>query len=79
MYYFTSNESIVSNFFKNCGKNMSLLIKDSKVWEKYEHMWNVNKTKLSIKFFSKPIYEQKYLKPKVREFDGVIKTNDTMM
>ena len=42
-------------------------------------MWNVNKTKLSIKFFSKPIYEQKYLKPKVREFDGVINTNDTMM
>ena len=58
---------------------MSLLIKDGKVWGKYEHMWNVNKTKLSIKFFSKPIYEQKYLKSKVREFDGVIKTNDTMM
>ena len=79
MYYFTSNESIVSKFFKNCGENMSLLIKDGKVWEKYEHMWNVNKTKLIIKFFSKPIYEQKYLKSKVREFDGVIKTNDTMM
>ena len=34
MYYLTSNESIVSNFFKNYGKNMSLLIKDGKVWEK---------------------------------------------
>ena len=33
------------------------------------------KKKLSIKFHSKPIYEQKYLKTKVREFDGVIKTN----
>ena len=31
--------------------------------------------KLGIKFHSKPIYEQKYLKAKVREFDGVIKTN----
>ena len=33
------------------------------------------KNKLSIKFHSKPIYDQKYLKAKVREFDGVIKTN----
>ena len=33
------------------------------------------KIKLGIKFHSKPIYEQKYSKAKVREFDGVIKTN----
>ena len=33
------------------------------------------KNKLSIKFHSKPVYEQKYLKAKVREFDGVIETN----
>ena len=33
------------------------------------------KNKLGIKFHSEPIYEQKYLKAKVREFDGVIKTN----
>ena len=31
--------------------------------------------KLNIKFHSEPIYEQKYLKAKVREFGGVIKTN----
>ena len=33
------------------------------------------KNKLSIKFHRKPIYDQRYLKAKVREFDGVIKTN----
>ena len=33
------------------------------------------KNKLSIKFHSKPIYDQTYLKAKVREFDGVIKRN----
>ena len=32
------------------------------------------KDKLGIKFHSKPVYEQKYLKAKGREFDGVIKT-----
>ena len=33
------------------------------------------KNKLGIKFHSEPIYENKYLKAKVREFDGSIKTN----
>ena len=33
------------------------------------------KDKLSIIFHSKPVYEYIYLKAKVREFDGVIKTN----
>ena len=54
---------------------MSFLIKNSEIWEKYEDIWNVIKNKLSIKFHSQPIYENKYLKTKVREFDGSIKTN----
>ena len=62
-------------YFENGGKNMSFLIKDDEVWEKYKKIWDLIKNKLSIKFHSKPIYEQKYLKVKVREFDGVIKTN----
>ena len=43
--------------------------------EKYHKIWDVVKNKLSIKFHSKPVYDQKYLKAKVREFDGMIKTN----
>ena len=62
-------------YFENGGKNMSFLIKDDEVWEKYENIWDVIKNKLSIKFHSKTICQQKYLKVKVREFDGVIKTN----
>ena len=52
--------------------NMSFLIK---VWQKYEQIWDVIKNKRGIKFHSEPIYKQKYLKAKVREFDGVVKTN----
>ena len=62
-------------YFDNGGKNMSLSIKNSEVWEKYEEIWNVIKNKLNIKFHSQPIYENKYLKAKVREFNGSIKTN----
>ena len=39
-------------YFENGGKNMSLLIKNSKVWEKYEEIWHVIKNKLKIKFHS---------------------------
>ena len=52
---------------------MSFFIKEDEVWEKYENIWDVIKNKLGIKFHSKPIYEQKYLNAKVREFDGVTK------
>ena len=45
------------------------------MWELYCKIWDVIKNKLGIKFHNKPIYEHKYLKAKVREFDGVIKTN----
>ena len=62
-------------YFKNGGKNMSFLIKNDEVWEKYEEIWDVIKNKLGIKFHSEPIYEKKYLKAKIREFDSDIKTN----
>ena len=62
-------------YFENGGKNMSFLIKNDEVWQKYEDIWNVIKNKLNIKFHSEPIYENKYLKAKVREFDSDIKTN----
>ena len=54
---------------------MSFLIKDNKVWNKYDKIWEVIKDKLGINFYSEPVYEYKYLKAKVREFDGMIKTN----
>ena len=62
-------------YFENGGKNMSFLIKDDEVWEKYEQIWDVIKNKLSIKFHSEPVYDETYIKAKVREFDGKIKTN----
>ena len=45
------------------------------MWNKYDKIWEVIKDMLGINFYSEPVYECKYLKPKVREFDGMIKTN----
>ena len=59
--------------FDNGGKNMSFMIKDDEVRDKYDKIWNVIKDKLGIKFHSEPVRE--YLRAKVREFNDVIKTN----
>ena len=62
-------------YFENGSKNMSFLIKDDEVWNKYDKIWGVIKDKLGIIFYSEPVYEYKYLKAKVREFDEIIRTN----
>ena len=54
---------------------MSFLIKDDSVLNKCNEIWNKIKGKLSIKFHSEPVYNQTYLKAKLREFHGKIKTN----
>ena len=74
MRYFTSNEGYIT-YFKNGSKDMSFLIKDDEVMDKYNNIWDVIKDKLDINFHSEAAYEYKYLKAKVREFDGVVKTN----
>ena len=62
-------------YFEYRGKNISFLIKDDNVLDKYNEIWDVIKNNLKIKFHSMPVYDEKYLKTKVREYDGVIKRN----
>ena len=42
--------------------------------DKYNEIWDKIKETLKIKFHSKTVYDEKCIKAKVREFDGVIKT-----
>ena len=51
------------------------LTKNDELWDKYDEIWDAIKNKLGIKFHSKPVYEYKYLKAKLINFNGVIKTN----
>ena len=62
-------------YFENGKKNITFSIKDDEVRDKYDKIWDVTKNKLDIKFHSESVYEYKYLKAKVRVFNGVIKTN----
>ena len=54
---------------------MSFVTKDDDVLDKYNDIWDKIKNKLNIKFHSIPVYDEQYIKAKVREFNGVIKTN----
>ena len=54
---------------------MSSVIKDDDVLDKYNEIWDNIKETLTIKFHSTPVYHEKCIKAKVREFSGVIKAN----
>ena len=57
-------------YFENRGKDMSFMMKDDEVLEKYNQIWYVIRNKLGNKFHSEPVYEEKYLKTKVRDLMG---------
>ena len=62
-------------YCKSRGKNTSFAIKDGNVLDKCNDILDKIKETLGIKFYCMPVYDEKYIKPKVREFSGVIKTN----
>ena len=74
MYYLTSNDWIHKIFWKRRKKHV---FRNERWWcvGKYNEIWEKIKETLSIKFHSTPLYDEKYIKAKVREFNGAIKTN----
>ena len=53
---------------------MSFKIEDESVYLKYSEIWNKIKTSLNTKFHIQPIYDDKYIKTKVKTFSGMINT-----
>ena len=54
---------------------MPFMIKNDMCLGKYNEIWNKIEKPLNIEFHSIPVYDEKRIKAKVREFNGVIKTN----
>ena len=59
-------------YFEYENPSMSFFINDEEMGEKYEEIWDVIKNKSKIKFHREPVYEYKYLKTKVKEYDGAM-------
>ena len=57
---------IVEKMFKN---------KDGNILVKHNWIWNKIKKTLKIKFHSQPVYDEKYIKAKVKTFNEVVNTN----
>ena len=55
---------------------MPFIIKDDDVFDKYNEIWDKIKNRLNIKLHSMPIYDERYIKAEVREFNGVIRVKD---
>ena len=56
-------------------KDMSFKIDDDEVYIKYNQIWNKIKELLgSVKLYSEPIYDDSYIKTKVKTFSDIIKT-----
>ena len=54
---------------------MSFFIKDDKLLEKYNEIWEKVKNITKKEFESKPVYNDKYLKAKIKSYNGKINTN----
>ena len=53
-------------YFGNDGKNMSHMIEDNSALFKYSNVWNKFKKNKGIKFHSNPVYDERYIKAKVK-------------
>ena len=53
-------------YFDDGGKNMSFIMDDNKVYEKYDEIWNVLKSLLKLKFAASPIRNDKYILAKLK-------------
>ena len=62
-------------YIENGSKNMSFMIKNDDVLDKYNENWDKIKKKLNIKLHNMLVYDEKYIKAKIRKFNGMIKTN----
>ena len=61
-------------YFENGSKNMSFKIEGEGFYLKYTEIWNKIKSILNVKLHGQLIYDEKYIKTKVKTFNSMINT-----
>ena len=64
-------------YFDDGGKNMSFVMDNKEVYEKYNEIWNVVKRLLKLKFFVDPVRDDKYIIAKLKIFSRINRTTFT--
>ena len=59
----------------NESKYMSFLIKVGEFLKKYNEIWEKVKNNINKAFNSEPLYNEKYIKAKIKSYNGKINTN----
>ena len=66
-----------TKYFDDGGKNMSFVMGDEKVYEKYNEIWEVVRKLLTLKFTVSPVRDDKYIIAKLKIFNGTNRTTFT--
>ena len=61
-------------YFDNGGKNMTFVMDNEKVYEKYNEIWVVIRKLLKVKFAVNPVRDDKYLIAKLKIFNKINRT-----
>ena len=64
-------------YFNDGRKNMSFVMDDEEVYEKYNEIWEVVRKLLKLKFTVNPIRDDKYIIAKLKIFNGINRTTFT--
>ena len=60
--------------FDNGGKNMTFVMGNGKVYDKYNEIWEVIRKLLKVKFAVNPVRDDKYLVAKLKIFNKINRT-----
>ena len=55
--------------------NMSFLIEDDELLEKYNEIWGKVRNSIKKEFDSEPVCDEKYLRTKIKSYNGKVNTN----
>ena len=61
-------------YFDNGGKNMTFVMDNKKVYDKYNEIWEVIRKFLKVKFAVNPVRDDKYLVAKLKIFNKINRT-----
>ena len=64
-------------YFDDGGKNMSFVMDDEEIYEKYNKIWEVVRKLLKVKFTVGPVRDDKYIIAKLKIFNRINRTTFT--
>ena len=64
-------------YFDDGGKNMSFVMDDKEIYEKYNEVWEIVRKLLKLKFFVNPVQDNKYIISKLKIFNKINRTTFT--